>query len=290
MKKRSVWLLAVLLTMLAALMLAACGGDSNSTPPDPGNGTIERPYALTVGISHAEQVVAVGSVYHKFTTGPTSTYMISLNNDSSLVGVTVYSDATFSTTEIISCPSITFVQSCFVTGLTPATTYYVRTDEASSLDETYDIVVAGDIVSTGMTYTSTDVPKSIPDNDLVTGATSTVTVTGGATSIAKVSVTLNITHTYDNDLDIYLVSPEGTRIMLSTDNGGALDNYIDTVFDDFAASSITAGVAPFTGIYRPESVLTSLIGQNANGTWTLHIYDDLGADLGTLNSWSITIH
>jgi len=147
----------------------------------------------------------------------------------------------------------------------------------------------GVITAAGNTYTSTDVPKSIPDSDLVTGASSTVTVSGGPASIAKVTVTLSITHTYDADLNIYLISPDGTQIELSTDNGGSLDNYTNTTFDDNVATSITTGTAPFSGTYRPEATLSALHGKNADGTWTLRIYDDVGIDVGSLSAWSIGI-
>jgi subtilisin-like proprotein convertase family protein len=141
-------------------------------------------------------------------------------------------------------------------------------------------------VVTGTTYTSTDVPKSLPD---YTNTSSTITVSGGPASISKVTVTLNISITWDEDLDIYLIAPDGTQITLSTDNGSAGDNYTNTMFDDSASASITSGSAPFSGAYRPESALSALNGKNANGTWTLSIYDDLGGIIGTLNAWSITV-
>ena len=46
----------------------------------------------------------------------------------------------------------------------------------------------------------------------------------------------NITHTYNSDLDIFLIAPNGTRVELSTDNGTSGDNFIDTIFDDAAAT------------------------------------------------------
>ena len=48
-------------------------------------------------------------------------------------------------------------------------------------------------------------------------------------------------------------------------------------------------MAPFTGTFRPEGVLRSLIGKDMQGTWSLEIGDDAGGDTGTLNSWSLTI-
>ena len=98
-----------------------------------------------------------------------------------------------------------------------------------------------------------------------------------------------MTHDKDEDLDIYLISPDGTRVELSTDNGGTNDNYIDTVFDDEASTPITAGTAPFTGTFQPEGSLADFNGLASLGAWTLEITDDSDLYGGTLTSWEIEI-
>jgi uncharacterized repeat protein (TIGR01451 family) len=107
--------------------------------------------------------------------------------------------------------------------------------------------------------------------------------------VADVKVLININHTFDADLDIFLISPLGTRVELSTDNGSSGDNYVNTIFDDAAATSITAGTAPFTGSYRPETPLSAVDGQSISGDWKLEVTDDLGGDTGTLLNWSLII-
>jgi subtilisin-like proprotein convertase family protein len=103
------------------------------------------------------------------------------------------------------------------------------------------------------------------------------------------SVCVDITHTYDGDLDIFLIAPDGTSVELTTDNGGAGDNFDNTCFDMGAATNITGGTAPFNGSYIPEGDLGNINnGQNANGIWQLCIEDDAGGDDGTFNDWSIT--
>ncbi len=101
--------------------------------------------------------------------------------------------------------------------------------------------------------------------------------------ITDVDVCLDLNHTWDADLDIYLISPSGTMIELSTDNGGGSDNYVCTVFDDEASISIISGAAPFTGSFIPEALLSGFDGQNAYGNWTLRIVDDLGGDVGNVD-------
>ena len=133
-------------------------------------------------------------------------------------------------------------------------------------------------------FDSTDVPVAIPD---LGTATSTLAVSGVGT-IADVNVTLSATHTWDGDLDVFLISPASTRVELFTDVGAGGDNFTGTTLDDEAGQSIVLGVAPFTGSFRPEGSLADFDGETADGTWTLEITDDEGQDIGTLLSWSVS--
>lgn len=176
--------------------------------------------------------------------------------------------------------------------LVSGSTYYyiVRAVDAVNASEEANIVEKNGVPSgpgaSTTTFTSTDIPKTILDNATVT---STVTVSD-TNPISDVNVTItSLTHSYDADLDIYLLAPDGTTVELSTDNGAGGDNFTNTVFDDAAATSITAGTAPFTGTYKPEGSLATLNNKPANGTWTLRVADDASGDTGTLNGWSITI-
>src|SRR5262249_30166330 len=104
-----------------------------------------------------------------------------------------------------------------------------------------------------------------------------------------VTVKLNITHTYDSDLIIQLVSPSGRVVTLSNRRGGSGDNYTNTVFDSTASIPIRNGSAPFAGTYAPDGSLTIFHSKDAKGTWELEVSDVAYLDQGTLNSWSLTI-
>ena len=82
-----------------------------------------------------------------------------------------------------------------------------------------------------------------------------------------------ISHTWDGDLRLTLISPQGTAVTLADRRGGSGDDFIDTVFDDSAAIPIASGAAPFSGSFRPESPLAALAGQDAAGTWQLNVAD-----------------
>ncbi len=159
---------------------------------------------------------------------------------------------------------------------------YTVTDGALSDNATVSITVQPGEVT--LTYSNTTA-KTIRDWSTTT---STIAVPSAMT-IADVNVQLSISHTRDQDLDVYLISPSGTRVQLFTDVGGNGDHFSGTILDDQAAASITSGSAPFAGTYRPEGSLAVINGQNAVGTWTLEITDDKLFYSGTLNNWSITL-
>ena len=118
--------------------------------------------------------------------------------------------------------------------------------------------------------------------------TSMISVPDGL-EITDVNVTLDISHTNDADLDVFLIAPDGTRVELFTDVGGSGDNFTGTTLDDEAGQDITSGVAPFTGVFRPEGNLAALVAKQSNGVWTLEVSDDSRKDTGVLNSWSLEI-
>ena len=95
-------------------------------------------------------------------------------------------------------------------------------------------------------------------------------------TIADIDVSLDISHTYDADLDVTLIAPNGTRVELFSDVGGGGANFVGTVLDDEASTAIQTGAAPFTGRFRPEGPLSVLDGLDTVGTWTLEIRDDAG--------------
>lgn len=103
------------------------------------------------------------------------------------------------------------------------------------------------------------------------------------------SVCINLTHTWDADLDIYIVAPDGTVATLTAAIGGDNDNYTNTCFNQNAQNSITQGAAPFTGTFKPLGQMGIINNnQNPNGQWKLRITDTYPQDNGTLLSWRIT--
>jgi subtilisin-like proprotein convertase family protein len=180
-----------------------------------------------------------------------------------------------------------------VGGLSECTSYYYWVE---STDAAGNTVASNDgggyfAFTTGQshvsTLASTDTPIPIPDN-LGTGATSTIAVVDPAV-VQDVNVTVNITHTYDHDLTLSLITPANTPITLAAQRGGSSNNFTNTTFDDEAAISIASGAAPFTGSFRPEQPLSVTDGLSGAGSWRFKAVDAAAQDLGTINSWTLKL-
>jgi subtilisin-like proprotein convertase family protein len=137
-----------------------------------------------------------------------------------------------------------------------------------------------------------EVPQPILDLTTITSTINVPAGTFGPTDVvADVNVTLDIDHTFNSDLTITLIAPNGNRITLTSGNGGSADGF-GVTFDDSAAQSIT-GAPTFGGKifgnWRPEELLAVLNGSVLEGDWILEVSDDVGADEGFLLSWSVNL-
>ena len=136
---------------------------------------------------------------------------------------------------------------------------------------------------------STNVPLTISASGTPT-INSTLTIpTNQNQTIDKITVALNITHTWMADLTVTLISPLGTQIQLFSGQCTNRDNAVAT-FDDEGIALTCQGTTPtITGTLIPSQPLSTLIGESTEGTWTLRVFDSANQDGGTLNSWGITI-
>lgn len=136
-------------------------------------------------------------------------------------------------------------------------------------------------------FKSTNVPQAIPDSPNTTGVTSNLIIGPGAGTVNRAAMLYNITHTWDADLDLTLIPPTAVNMDICSDNGGSSPNYTNTVLDSTCASAVTAGAAPFSGCYQPETSFASLAGVAPTGIWKFKAVDDAGGDTGTINSWAM---
>ncbi len=142
------------------------------------------------------------------------------------------------------------------------------------------ILVPSSVVLAATTTLINNTSGTISDNncfDRTFDMLSSVTIT-------DIMIEVDIDHTYRADLDISLISPQTTSVDLTSDNGGSKNN-LYVKFDDDAATSIVNDNNKHTATVerRPELALSAFDGEDAQGTWTLHICDDEGRDTGTFN-------
>lgn len=139
---------------------------------------------------------------------------------------------------------------------------------------TYHVMIRGFSAFSGTSITATYAEGSatttftnnndvnIPDNN-ATGVTSSIDVTSAGTS-NTVSVAVDIIHTYQGDLIVDLIDPDGGVHNLHNRSGGSANNINQTYSVDVGSATKV-------------------------GTWQLRVSDRANIDTGHINSWSITL-
>ena len=106
--------------------------------------------------------------------------------------------------------------------------------------------------------------------------------------VSDVNVSLELTHTYLEDLVITLISPSGTRVALISNTCGDLNN-INAVFDDDGVAIVCSDNPAISGTVSPLGSLASLNGESTLGEWTLEIKDTANGDGGSLVAFTLEI-
>ncbi len=135
-------------------------------------------------------------------------------------------------------------------------------------------------------------PVAIPDNN-VAGTNLTIPIAQTGT-VRNVAMRFRATHTWDEDVDVRLTAPGVVAPLdVCTDNGSSGDNFGNmtqaTFFRDGAVTAITAGTAPFAGVFRPEAPFSTFVNTAANGNWVLNVADDTNQDTGTVTAFDLAI-
>lgn len=225
--------------------------------------------------------------------GVTANGNISWNSD---VNATAYdyelaSDVAFST--IIASGTINTTQFSY-SNLSNLTNYFWRVlpkNDACSgeLSPVFRFTTGSGVIICDPIVNSTNVPLTISTSGSPT-VNSTLTIpTSQNQSISKVTIALNVTHTWMADLTAILISPLGTQIQLFSGQCGSRDNAVATFDDEGIVLSCQSTFPTITGTLIPLQPLSSFIGENSEGVWTLRIIDGANGDGGSINSWGITI-
>ena len=178
-----------------------------------------------------------------------------------------------------------------VSGLAQGTTYYWRIlpkNSACSGTFSSEYRFTTGVVSCPGSVASTNVPITIGTTANIT-INSTLNIPSGGT-ISDVNITMNVSHTWINDLTATLISPSGTQVQLFARpcTSASILN-VNATFDD-SGSSVVCGTNPgISGTVVSLQPLSAFNGQSSTGTWTLRILDSFNQDGGSLNSWSLNI-
>ena len=153
---------------------------------------------------------------------------------------------------------------------------HIHTNYGYGMVDVYNAVRMAEVWSLfGPAQTSTNeqsvtvtdnVPLALPD---VVTSTRTFTVAAGL-EIEHLALTINITHSFYDDLVLTLIAPDGTRVVL----------------EDRSASDSTNADNGLVWTYGVDH----LRGVTSGGVWTLEIFDTAAGDVGTLNSISATFY
>ena len=159
----------------------------------------------------------------------------------------------------------------------------------------------------------------INDNAVAGTYPSSITTSGGPSSIISVTVQVNsLTHTFPDDIGIVLVGPGGQALLLQAGAGDVVSgaNGLTYGFDDAAANPLPNLNSWAAGVYKPTNYYQALdnfpapgpgttysnpgpggtgtatfssvfAGTNSNGTWNLFVADFASGDAGSIGGWCI---
>ena len=114
-----------------------------------------------------------------------------------------------------------------------------------------------------------------------TSLTDTISVPMLISQDAVVSARVRVTLSSPVPVNVKLVSPAGTEVVLAE----GVTQLLDTWFSDAATRNLSAGTPPYTGTFKPKDALAALAGEPVQGDWTLVLSDPAAV----LTSWSMQV-
>jgi subtilisin-like proprotein convertase family protein len=163
------------------------------------------------------------------------------------------------------------------------------------------------------TLFANETPITIPTQGSASPYPSTIDVQGLPGRITDLAVNLRgVSHSAAADLDVLLVSPEGSSSVVMSDACAATGiQSLNLTFSEAAAVPLPAQGPCFGGLHRPTDYegggsgddfwpgaasssgvpnLDQFVGDNPNGTWSLRVRDDRATASGAINQgWTLTL-
>jgi len=110
--------------------------------------------------------------------------------------------------------------------------------------------------------------------------------------IARVDVGFYLTHSFRSDLQISLIGPDATTVMITTAGVGGswgggfgtstADADLCVITDYSLVKFVNIGTASGNAKYTPEAAMNAFVGKDLTGSWQLKFFDQYSADQGTV--------
>lgn len=125
------------------------------------------------------------------------------------------------------------------------------------------------------------------DFDELNSITNVINVPDGGT-ISDLKVTMDVSHTYIDDVIVKLTHPNGTTSVNLWNRNCLDESDIVITFEDWT-DNINCNNTGSGNTYKPSDLLSAFNGLDAAGTWQISLEDLVSQDDGVLNSWSLNI-
>jgi subtilisin-like proprotein convertase family protein len=133
-----------------------------------------------------------------------------------------------------------------------------------------------------------DVPSNISANGTPTVESKITLPSGGQISDLNITKVQGF-HEYFRDLEVRLISPAGTNVLLWKDRCGSFNGPFNISFDDGAAALFSCPPPSNGSQSKSSGLLSTFNGENASGVWTLQVKDNSISSGGTLSAFELEI-
>ncbi len=144
------------------------------------------------------------------------------------------------------------------------------------------------LVESCTVLTASDLPKPISGNSAPTVESKITVGIGGVLSDVNVT-SMQGSHQFFKDLEVHLLSPAGTDVLLFKDKCGNYTGTFNFGFDDSALASFACPPPNNALAAKPASPLSAFNGQDANGVWTLRVKDNVIGSGGNLIGFQLEL-
>lgn len=176
--------------------------------------------------------------------------------------------------------------------LSQETTYYWRVlpqNRCSTATSGSSFSFTTGVLSCNLNFTATDFSDAVIENTEDSEANIPVTVSGGIT-IGTITATVNISHTYTEDIVVTLVGPASIgspEIRLFNHACTEYDNIVATLSDAGTTLTCSTTAPAISGTIKPYDPFYTLNNLPADGVWTLNVFDPYNGDGGVVNAFSL---